>query len=98
MDVSNILRTINWKTTGCALAYLICNVVGALYPPAGEVCSVLDKIFVALGIMSAADAQRVQNVVQAVDHIFDQVKVDPATIAPPNMKAAVASVPAPVVS
>lgn len=81
MDLESIMTHINWKTTGLAMAYGVCKIVGSLYSPAASVCEVLDTVIVVGGFASAADAGRVQNVVKAVDAILWKTKIDPETIA-----------------
>ena len=81
MDIESIMTHINWKTTGLALAYGVCKIVGGVYPPAASVCEVLDTIIVVGGFASAADAGRVQNVGKAVDAILWKTKIDPQMIA-----------------
>ena len=82
MDIESIMKRINWKTTACAAGYLLCNVVGSNYPQVEHACGMLDKLFVALGILSAADAGRVQNIVAAVDTLLWKNKLDPETLRP----------------
>lgn len=66
----DVFRTINWKTTIAAVGFIVCKVVGGLYPPVESVCAILDTIFVGFGLVSAADAGRVQRVVDAVDNVI----------------------------
>ena len=86
MNFSDLFKSINWRTTAFAIGYLLCNIAGGLYPAAAEVCSVLDKIFVAGGFISAADSARIDSVVQAVDHVAWKNGVDPATLQPIPVK------------
>lgn len=76
------LSTINWRTTGLAIAYLACKIVGGLFPSIEGVCAVLEPIVVASGFATAADSQRVANVVRAVDHILFKQGEDPNHIPP----------------
>jgi hypothetical protein len=82
MDVEGILKRVNWKTTGCAVAYIACNAIGGLVPTLESVCKVLDPLLIGLGVISAADAGRVQNVVAAVDTLLWKNKLDPETLRP----------------
>ena len=85
----DVFKTINWKTTACAVGYVICKIVGGLYPPVAPVCEVLDPVFVASGFMSAADSARVSNVVQAVDGLLGLKPLVPAVIVTDVTKPAV---------
>jgi len=82
MDFDNIARTINWKTTGFAGAFIVCRIVGGLVPAIAGVCDVLDSVFVAGGFLSAADSGRVQNVVRAVDNLVEGVKAKEPVVEP----------------
>lgn len=81
MDIESIMTHINWKTTGLALSYGVCKIVGGVYPPAASVCEVLDTVIVVGGFASAADAGRVKNIVNAVDALLFKNKIDPSNIA-----------------
>ena len=72
---SDLLRTINWKTTGFAIGYVVCKIVGWIYPGADHYCEVIETFLVAGGFATAADATRVHNVVQAVDGILGLDKI-----------------------
>lgn len=80
--LDEFIRTVNWKTTGFAIGYLICSAVGSFFPGVAEACNLLDKVLIAGGIISAADAGRVQNIVRATDQLLWKSKLDPATLAP----------------
>jgi len=82
MNLNDLFKNINWRTTGFAVGYLLCNIVGNLFPSAADVCSMLDKIFVAGGFISAADSSRIDSVVQAVDHVAWKNGIDPSTLQP----------------
>jgi len=82
MNLPALFQGINWRTTLFAIGYLVCNIVAGVYPAAADVCSVLDKIFVAGGFISAADSSRIDSVVQAVDHVSWKNQIDPATLLP----------------
>jgi hypothetical protein len=82
MNFSDLFKNINWRTTGCAIGYLVCNIVSSAYPSFADACSILDKIFVAGGFISAADSTRLGSIVQAVDHVSWKNGVDPATLLP----------------
>ena len=79
-------KTVNWRTTLLALSYILCKVIAGLYPPVEGVCAIIEPLIVAGGFVSAADGQRVQRVVEAVDHLFTVGKQDllipPAPVEP----------------
>lgn len=77
---SDLLRTINWKTTGFAIGYVACQIVGWVYPGASQYCQVIETVAVAGGFATAADSSRVHNIVQAVDGILGINKVTPSSI------------------
>ena len=52
--MQEFLQTVNWKTTGYAIGYLICKVIGGLYPPISGVCEVIEPLIVAGGFISTA--------------------------------------------
>ena len=81
MDWTAISQLINWRTTGFAAAYLLCNIVGYFVPSIQGICGSLESIAVAGGLISAADAGRVQNIVRAVDTLLVKNNVDAATLA-----------------
>ena len=81
------MSQINWKTTGWAIAYLACWVLGMVIPAAASLCEVLEKVVVIAGFVSTADADRVKSIVRAVDAIAWKVKIDPATLTPIPEKA-----------
>ena len=80
--MSEFLQTVNCKTTGYAIGYLICKIIGGLYPPIAGVCEVIEPLIVAGGFISTADASRVQNIVRAVDVLAFKNKLDPALLVP----------------
>ena len=82
MNFSDLFRNINWRTTGCALGYLACNIVSSAYPAFADSCAILDKIFVAGGFISAADSSRLSSIVRAVDTVSFKNQMDPATLLP----------------
>ena len=77
---SDLLRTINWKTTALAAGFCICKIVGWVWPETHSYCDVFEAVIISGGLLSAADAARVQNIVQAVDGILGINKVTPAVI------------------
>lgn len=77
-----LLQTVNWKTVGWGIGYGICKAVGKLFPEIGGSCEVLETFTVMGGLISAADADRVKNVVRAVDALLWKNKMDPATLVP----------------
>ena len=76
----DLFKTVNWKTTACAIGYFLCKIVGGLYPPVAPVCDILDPIFVGSGFLAAADSARVHNVVQAVDGLLGINKMTPPVL------------------
>jgi hypothetical protein len=91
--MSEFIQTVNWKTTGYAIGYLICKIIGGLYPPIAGVCEVIEPLIVAGGFISTADASRVQNIVRAVDVLAFKNKIDPAVLVPLDDVAATVKVP-----
>lgn len=82
MDWSAFASTVNWKTSAFAAGYVICSIVGYFVPTVQAICGTLETLAVAGGIVSAADANRVNNVVKAVDYLLIKSKVDPNAIPP----------------
>jgi len=80
--MQEFVQTVNWRTTGYAIGYLICKVIGGLYHPIAGVCEVIEPLIVAGGFISTADASRVQNIVRAVDVLAFKNKLDPALLVP----------------
>ena len=78
---SDLLRTINWKTTGIGAGFFVCKVVGWIWPGSDSICSVLETVLVSAGFFSSSDAGRVQNIVQAVDGLLGINKITPPVIA-----------------
>jgi hypothetical protein len=78
--MSEFFATVNWRTTGFAIAYLICNAVGGLFPVVADACNILEKLIIAGGLVSAVDAQRIQSIVRAVDALAWRNKLDPAAL------------------
>lgn len=76
------MRTINWKTTGFAIGYMVCFFVGQFVPAAESLCNVIEPFIVTAGFVSSADATRVESIVRAVDAIAWRNQVDPATLTP----------------
>ena len=76
------LKTINWKTTGYAIGYFTCWILAQFVPAAEALCRVVEGLIVTAGLVSAADATRVDNVVRAVDAIAWRNQIDPATLVP----------------
>lgn len=68
------MRLINWKTTSCAIGMLVCWVTGKLMPEFDVYCELLDKLFTAGIGVAGADALRVQNIVNTVDHLMKEMK------------------------
>jgi hypothetical protein len=96
MNLTALFHGINWRTTGFAIGYIVCNIVAFFVPSVADTCSILDKIFVAGGFVSAADSSRLETIVQAVDHISWKNGVDPSTLqstTPPTTEAPVPHVP-----
>jgi hypothetical protein len=91
--MQEFLQTVNWKTTGYAIGYVICKIIGGLYPPIAGVCEVIEPLIVAGGFISTADASRVQNIVRAVDVLAFKNKIDPAVLVPLDDVAATVKVP-----
>lgn len=81
MDWQAFMQTVNWRTTAFAAGYVICKVVGYFVPSIEAVCGTLEALAVAGGIVSAADAARVQSVVRAVDVLLVKNNLDPTTVA-----------------
>ena len=77
---SDLLRTINWKTTGFGVGFFICKIVGWVWPETSQYCSVLEAVIVTGGFVSTADAGRVHNIVQAVDGLLGLNRITPASI------------------
>ena len=86
MNIALLFQGINWRTTGCAVGYLLCNIASSVYPEFEAACGLLDKVFVAGGFISAADSTRINSIVQAVDHVAWKNGVDPATLLPTTSK------------
>ena len=81
--MSEFLATINWRTTGYALAYLVCSAAAGMFPELNQtMCSWLEKLIVAGGFVSAADATRIQSVIRTVDLLAFKNRIDPATLIP----------------
>ncbi len=76
------LKTINWKTTGYAIGYFGCYLLGKFVPAAESLCEVVAGLIVTAGFVSAADASRVDSVVRAVDAIAWKNEINPATLTP----------------
>ena len=76
------LKTINWKTTGYAIGYILCWMLGKFVPAAESLCEVVATLIVTAGFVSAADATRVDSIVRTVDLIAWKNQVDPATLIP----------------
>jgi len=79
---AELLNRINWKTTGFGIGYVICKIIGAIFPVVSGVCEVLEPILVGGGFISTADSSRVQNVVRAVDTLLWKTNLDPETLTP----------------
>lgn len=73
------MPTMNWKTTAAATGFLACQAAAYFYEPMAPMCQMLDTLFIAFGLYAAADAGRVQNVVNAVDQVVTAVKVNLVT-------------------
>jgi hypothetical protein len=82
MNWSNIATQVNWKTTGYGIGYIVCKLIGSLFPGISTACEVLETLIVGSGLVSAADSTRVKSIVQAVDHLLWKAQVDPETLAP----------------
>ena len=82
MSFSDLFKNINWRTTGCAIGYLVCNIVSNIYPAFADSCALLDKVFVAGGFISSADSSRLCSIVRAVDTVSFKNQIDPATLLP----------------
>lgn len=80
---------INWKTTGYAISFFACYLVGKFLPAAETLCEVVGTLIITAGFVSAADADRVKSIVRAVDVISWKNNIDPATLAPLHPDAAV---------
>lgn len=70
----NWMKLVNWKTSGCAVGLVLCNILGTVKPAFASLCDMLDGLLTIGGFLSAADAQRVNNVVAAVDHLIVETK------------------------
>ena len=81
------LKTINWKTTGYAIGYILCWMLGKFVPAAESLCEVVATLIVTAGFVSSADASRVDSVVRAVDAIAWKNQIDPDTLVPVTPKA-----------
>lgn len=81
MDWQGFIQTVNWRTTAFAAGYILCNIVGYFVPSISGICGTLEAIAVAGGIVSAADAGRVQGIVRAVDVLLVKGNVDSSTLA-----------------
>ena len=81
---SDLFRTINWKTTGFGIGYVICKIVGWSLPGTDHYCDVIETFLVAGGFVSAADSARVHNIVQAVDGLLGLNKITPASLVLPE--------------
>lgn len=68
-------HTLNWKTTLAALVYAGCHIAGLFVPGLAQACMVLDGLLVPAGFLAAADAGRLQNVVNAVDQLLEAKNV-----------------------
>ena len=79
---------INWKTTGFAIGYLACWLLGQFVPAASSLCDAIEPFIVAGGFVSSADATRIQSIVRAVDSIAWHNQLDPATLTPTTPVAA----------
>lgn len=77
---SDLMRTINWKSTGFAVGFFVCSVIGWIWPEALHYCSVAEAFIISGGFISTADAGRVHNIVQAVDGLLGINKITPAVI------------------
>jgi len=77
-----IMQTINWKTTGFGLGYILCKVAGAFYPEITGACEVIEPLLISAGFISSVDAGRVQSIVRAVDVLAHKNGIDPATLVP----------------
>lgn len=95
--MSEFFRTVNWKTSGYAIAYFACWIFGALVPAAESLCEMLDKLIIVAGFVSTADAERVKSVVRAVDAIAWRVKMDPASLIPTSPEDDLTLSPVPAV-
>lgn len=73
---------INWKTTGYAIGFFVCYLVGKFIPAAESLCEVVGSLIITGGLVSSADADRVKSIVRAVDVISWKNNIDPATLAP----------------
>lgn len=80
--MSDFFRTVNWRTTGYAIAYGACYIMGVMFPSITDICGVLDVLIVSAGFVSSADSTRVQSIVRAVDAIAWRTKLDPAMLVP----------------
>jgi hypothetical protein len=76
------LSQINWKTTGYAISYIACYILGKFVPAAETLCEVVGTLIITAGFVSAADADRVKSIVRAVDMISWKNGIDPATLIP----------------
>ena len=76
------LSHINWKTTGYAISFLACYLLGKFVPAAESLCEVVGTLIITAGFVSAADADRVKSIVRAVDLISWKNNIDPATLIP----------------
>ena len=81
-------KTINWKTTGYAIGYFGCYLLGKFIPAAESLCEVVAGLIVTAGFVSSADATRVDSIVRAVDAIAWKVKLDPASLTPTDPEPA----------
>ena len=90
-----LLKQINWKTVGWAIGYVACNAMGGLFPEYAHGCKMLEVGTVAGGLISAADATRVQNVVRAVDALLWKNNMDPDTLQKIDGPKVIEVVPAP---
>jgi hypothetical protein len=76
------LSQINWKTTGYAISYMACYVLGKFIPAAESLCEVVGTLIITAGFVSAADADRVKSIVRAVDVISWKNNINPSTLTP----------------
>lgn len=81
---SDLIRTINWRSTGYGIGFFACKIVGWVYPEANHYCDVAEAFIVSGGLVAAADATRVHNIAQAVDGLLGLNKISPASIVMPD--------------
>ena len=81
--MGNFLATVNWRTTGYGIGYVVCTLlVSRLFPSLADLCDTVDKLLVGAALITSADAARVRSVVRAVDVLAFKNKIDPALLVP----------------